>query len=583
MNNLSSFCNNIEADFRQAMNAAGLVYDGEIIADGVLHRLSVADDRDQTGWYVLFGDGVPAGTYGCWRRDIEGTWCAKPEQEFTKAEKAAYRKQQADAKAKRDLAEQERHAAAAALAQTVLDAAQPATATDDHPYLAKKQVKAYAGVRIGDFPQCQATNCLLIPFAIDGRLTTVEAIAATGTLVNNSNKAFLAGGKKAGASFEIGDAENSELLVFGEGYSTCASVHEATGFPVVVCGDKGNLIHVAKHYRAKFATKRLIFAADNDQGKDTNPGLEAAESASQAVSGYVVVPAFTDQENSDWRQDHAGKHPTDFNDLRVIRGLSGVKAVFDSALMANDEQTAPPSKDSLLVRTDAKGNASLLPHNEAAALLYRQEFNELIHYIENVEKWYQYQSTGIFKIKQELSIQQVIYRAIGKHCGELGFSASYVASVAKCLLLEALKEEVASPKGKVCFINGVLDLHSRQLLEHSPDNFFTSQLPFEWQPKAPDPQIVIDWLLESVGGHRDQVELIRAYANAIIIGRSELQRFLELVGPGGSGKSTLIRLFIAIVGNKYVYSTQLKELETNRFETAKLLGKKLIIVSDAEK
>ena len=581
MNNLSSFCNNIEADFRQAMSAAGLVFAGEIVADGVLHRFKADGDHAPDCWYVLHSDGVPAGSFGNWKTGVEGTWSAKPEQEFTKAEKAAYRKRIADAKAKRDLAEQERHAAAAALAQTILDAAQPAT--DDHPYLDRKAVKAAAGLLCGDWPQRQAKNCLLVPFSIDGRLTTIEAIAATGTLIGSSGKDWLSGGKKAGASFEIGDVEQSDSLVFAEGYSTGASIHEATGLPVVVCGDAGNLIHVAKRYRAQYAKKRLLIAADNDQGKDTNTGLNAAKTASQAVSGVCVVPVFTDKEVENWKTYHDGTLPTDFNDLRVIRGLAGVKAVFDDAvLVAKDEPTAPPSKDSLLVRTDAKGNASLLNHNEAAALLYREEFNELLHFDPVVCDWYQYQATGIFKIRPDLSIQQAIYRAIVRHCGELGFSASYVSSVAKCLMFESVKES-DTPNGKVCFINGVLELESRQLLEHSPSYFFTSQLPFEWQPKAPDPKLVIDWLKEATGGHDDQVQLLRAWFHAVIVGRPDLQRFLEVIGFGGSGKGTLIRLCMAIVGREATHSTMLKQLEENRFETAKIFGKKLVVITDAEK
>ena len=579
MNNSSGFCN-IESSFRQAMADAGLTFAGEIVADSGLQRFTVEGDHGPHGWYVLYTDGVPAGVYGCNKRGIEAKWSAKPETEFTKEEKAAYRRRMADAKAKRDLADQERQAAAAAQAKLILDTAQPAT---DHPYLTRKLVSAHPGVRVGDWPQRQAKNCLLIPFTIDGRLTTLEAIAATGSLIGDSGKDWLAGGLKRGASFEIGDVSKSDLLAFCEGYSTGASVHEATGFPIVVCGDAGNLIHVAKSYRAKYPTKRLLIAADNDIGKDSNRGLNAASTASQSVSGLLVVPDFTDQEIADWQRDHAGKFPTDFNDMQAIRGLDGVKAVFDAALVViNDEPITPPSKDSLLVRTDAKGNASLLNHNEAAALLYREEFNELLHFDPVVCDWYQYQATGIFKIRPDLSIQQAIYRAIGKHCGELGFSASYVASVTKCLMFESVRES-DTPSGKVCFINGVLELEGRQLLEHSPKYFFTSQLPFEWQPKTPDPALVIDWLREATGGNDDQVQLLRAWFHAVIVGRPDLQRFLEVIGFGGSGKGTLIRLCMAIVGREATHSTMLKQLEENRFETAKIFGKRLVVITDAEK
>ena len=82
--------------------------------------------------------------------------------------------------------EQERrriHDEARAAAQTILDAATPATA--DHPYLKRKGVKAYPGVMVGLWPQRQADNCLLIPLRTSsGPLATVQAIlpakAATG-------------------------------------------------------------------------------------------------------------------------------------------------------------------------------------------------------------------------------------------------------------------------------------------------------------------------------------------------------------------------------------------------------------------
>lgn len=569
---------NIENSFRQAMADAGLRFDGEILADGALHRFKVEGDHGPHGWYVLHPDGVPVGVYGCHKRDLEGTWCAKPEKELTKVEKTAYRKQVADAKVKRDAEQARRYAESAAQAQAILDAAQPAD--DDHPYLTRKLVSAYLGARVGDWPQRQAKNCLLIPFAIDGRLSTIQAIAASGLLVANSSKDWLIGGRKSGASFQIGDPENSESIVFSEGYSTSASIHQATGYPVVVCGDAGNLLAVAKTYRAKFATKRLLIAADNDVGKDTNTGLKAAKNASQAVLGLLVFPDFTDAEVASWQQCHDGKTPSDFNDLRIIRGLDGVRVVFNTAMDSNE--TTAPSKDSLLVKTDKKGNSSLIQHNEAAEILYREEFNSLLYYHAVTCYWYQYQPTGIFAIRPELAIQHSVYSAINRHCGDLGFSASYVSGVAKCLMFESVREP-QTPKGKVCFLNGVLELESRELLEHKPSYFFTSQLPFEWQPSAPDPQPVIDWLTDSVGGKPDQVQLIRAYANAIILGRSNLQRFLELIGPGGSGKSTLIRLFVAMIGNEAVYSTQLKQLEENRFETAKIFGKKLVVVTDAEK
>jgi putative DNA primase/helicase len=69
----------------------------------------------------------------------------------------------------------------------------------------------------------------------------------------------------------------------------------------------------------------------------------------------------------------------------------------------------------------------------------------------------------------------------------------------------------------------------------------------------------------------------------IVKGRSDLQRYLELVGPGGTGKSTYIRLAMALVGLRNTHTTTLQRLEGNRFETASIRGKRLVVITDSER
>ena len=115
------------------------------------------------------------------------------------------------------------------------------------------------------------------------------------------------------------------------------------------------------------------------------------------------------------------------------------------------------------MKYDKNGNPSLVAHNQAADLLYDSEFQSLLYYDPVVCNWYQYQPTGIFSVRPELAVQQAVYRAISKYAGDLGFSASYVSGVSKCLLYKAIRQPEPQP-GTVCFKNGVLDLRSRTLL-----------------------------------------------------------------------------------------------------------------------
>ena len=100
-------------------------------------------------------------------------------------------------------------------------------------------------------------------------------------------------------------------------------------------------------------------------------------------------------------------------------------------------------------------------------------------------------------------------------------------------------------------------------------------------PPRPVPRRVA-WLEEACRGRADQVEVFRAFLRAVLCGRTDIQRFPELVGPGGSGKGTFTRLAQGLVGLENVAVTELKYLESNRFETSNLIHKRLIVITDAE-
>jgi len=187
---------------------------------------------------------------------------------------------------------------------------------------------------------------------------------------------------------------------------------------------------------------------------------------------------------------------------------------------------------------------------------------------------------GIFSELEEAEIDAEIRTRLEQLLPK-GFSASKLRDV-KYLLKTHLHTRMASgPSALVPFTNGVLDVSSLQWYDHSPEYRLTWRLPYNYDKDATCPQSQ-EWLLETCSGHKDQVETIRAFLRAALCGRTDLQRFLELVGPGGSGKGTLTRLAQALVGLENVAVTELKYLESNRFETSNLIHKRLIIITDAE-
>jgi len=294
------------ADFHQAIEAAGLQAPGVIHDDGALHRFSPGGKRgDRAAYYVLHGDGVPAGMFGDWRSGLQSTWCAKADSAMTGAELAAHRQRIKAAQAQRDADEAARQREEADKAGARWQAAAPAAA---HPYLARKGIAAH-GIR-------QDGEVLLVPLRdTAGNLHSLQTISPEG------EKRFK--GRMKGCYHAIGQPRGR--IIVCEGYATGASVHEATGEAVAVAFNAGNLLPVATALHKKHPALAIILAADDDHQTEGNPGIAKAQEAAQAVGGMVAVPEFGPD-----RPDGA----TDFNDLHQVAGLQAVRQCIEGAASA---------------------------------------------------------------------------------------------------------------------------------------------------------------------------------------------------------------------------------------------------------
>ena len=138
----------------------------------------------------------------------------------------------------------------------------------------------------------------------------------------------------------------------------------------------------------------------------------------------------------------------------------------------------------------------------------------------------------------------------------------------------------------VACTNGLLDVSTRELHDLTPDFFNLVSVPFDCDPKAPEPATWLRFLAELWPGGPDQTEpapeiaVLQEFFGYVLSGRTDLQKILMLIGPTRSGKGTIARVLAALVGKGNVAGPTLDSLGTN-FGLAPLLGKPVAVVSDA--
>ncbi|EAO1208147.1 hypothetical protein EX075_23830 [Salmonella enterica] len=299
--------NNPAAEFGATLAEAGFELDGLPVMDGKKHRVRTADDKkgEKTGVYAGYLDGVPAGWYQDHRiHDQPVKWVSTGQQVDAEAQ-AHLRAIAAQNRIDRENALQRQYAHNARRSGQVYNAMPVADGSQE--YLVKKGVKAFPGVK------ADKKNRVVIPLVNEeGEVRTLQRISANGF------KSLKKNGQKTGNFFVVGgELKNGEPVLYAEGYSTAASISEATNRPVVMTVDAGNLPKVADKLKDKYPDSLHVVLGDDDRKNTVNKGMAKAEEAATIANGVFTVPAFTAEEKE--------RGLTDFNDLHQSRGLDVVR------------------------------------------------------------------------------------------------------------------------------------------------------------------------------------------------------------------------------------------------------------------
>jgi len=305
--------------------------------DGKIHRFKsgtkgAPGHGDKPGWYLVFGDGIPAGRFGCWRAGMEVTWRADVGRKLTQTEEMSHAKRLAEAKALRDAAIERQHQVASETVEKIWTTANPANA--EHPYLAKKGIQTHGARITGD-------GRLVLPlYDEDGTLATLQYIDHEG------GKLYHPGGQTGGKFWMVGSLDEPGTLFVAEGFATAATIHETTDRPVVVAYSASNLVPVTGTLREMYgATQDIVIVADHDQ---SGVGQRYAEQASAKYGARMVMPPILGDANDYAQAGHD------------LAGLLMPPA--DDWLIPADDFCAQPSPISWLVKRWIQSQALVMVH-----------------------------------------------------------------------------------------------------------------------------------------------------------------------------------------------------------------------------
>lgn len=335
--------------------AGGLKVDHLII--GKMQRCALVDDREKRGWYILHeirtdeGDDLIIGSWGVWQgAENNATKIELRKRELSREQREAFRKRLADDRRRADKA---RQAEAERAAATAAETWRRCSEQGESDYLIRKGVHAY-GLRYSP------SGSLVIPMLdTAGRIHGLQVIRSKAAQKGGRRreKEYWPAGLITKGHFHLIGMVGSVVLV-AEGYATAATLHEATGLPVAVAFDAGNLEPVASTLRKRYKLARVLVCADDDttqkcrsckgrvwlddgpvcphcgeQHQAVNAGTSNASLAALAVDGAWIVPQFGDESARRWQWLEKGGKLNDFNDLHMAEGLHVVRAQVEARLL----------------------------------------------------------------------------------------------------------------------------------------------------------------------------------------------------------------------------------------------------------
>ena len=132
----------------------------------------------------------------------------------------------------------------------------------------------------------------------------------------------------------------------------------------------------------------------------------------------------------------------------------------------------------------------------------------------------------------------------------------------------------------VACANGLLHVRSKILAPHTPAFFNHNALNFDHEPWAPEPPLWLAFLHQLWGDDQQAIDTLQEIFGYCLTADTSQQKAFALIGPKRSGKGTIARILVALLGAHNCAAPTLAGL-SEHFGLEPLIGKRLAVISDA--
>ncbi|MDU7201028.1 MAG: primase-like DNA-binding domain-containing protein, partial [Enterobacteriaceae bacterium] len=316
-----------------------------------------------------------------------------------------------------------------------------------------------------------------------------------------------------------------------------------------------NLLSLASLARQKHPACQIVLAADRDLNGN---GQSKAAAAADACNGTVALPPVF----GDW------------NDAFMQKGEEDTRnAIYDAI--------RPPAQSPFDTMSEAEFTAMSASEK---AMRVHEHYGEALAVDANGQHLSRYEN-GIWKIIPPSDFARDVAGLFRRL--RAPFSSGKIASVVETLKLIIPQQDTPSRR-LIGFRNGVLDTKSGTFSPHHKAYWLRTLCDVDFTPPVAGETLETHaphfwrWLDRAASGRADKRDVILAALFMVLANRYDWQLFLEVTGPGGSGKSILAEIATMLAGEDNATSATIETLESPR-ERAALIGFSLIRLPDQEK